>query len=134
MMSVALTVRDDRWWGVTCLNDEFLLECSRLEETGDDDGSSEVQELKFAHSPPADRSGLQSLELDQVDPILDEAGVYTDQHPRVYMLTVLDTHLEKLTNHHEEVYLAFKRVIKSYVSMDLPIRGSHHCSLKLERG
>jgi hypothetical protein len=126
MVSIALNVRDDRWWGVTCLKDEFLLKKAVLEdETGDGDEEDEDEDNDTTttdrRGPPIEGSYLQHIDLEQVDPILNEGSGYTDKNPRVYMLVALDKQLEGLVQRAELLYRTFYGVIKAYVSIRQPL-------------
>lgn len=129
VMSVTVNVRDDRWWDVTCLNDEFPFEESRLEEDGGDDmavpevtiDSPEMQRpgTTPGAGPSRRRSypGLEPVTLDQGDPVLNMPNSYSHWVPRVYALKVVEKQLEHIVQCEEALFAAMKKDCQAYVSI-----------------
>lgn len=118
LMTVAFNIQDDRWWDVFCLNDEFPFQKSRLEGESESSEveSKETQASSSSNDNEADTSGLEDVNLDQCDPIIDEGSAYTVQNPRVYSINVLAAHLERIARTEEALFEAFRQIYQAHVS------------------
>jgi hypothetical protein len=126
VMSVTVNVRDDRWWEVCCLNDEFPFEESRIEEDGGDDTKGpEVTFNPLETQGPGTLSGsrrrsypgLEPIALDLGDPVLNIANSYSIWVPRLYALKVVETQLEHIVQCQEALFLVMKKDCQAYVSI-----------------
>ncbi|KAL2211675.1 hypothetical protein CC79DRAFT_210473 [Sarocladium strictum] len=125
VMSVTVNVRDDRWWEVCCLNDEFPFEESRLEEE-DTKGpevnvdAPEMQRLGgSAETSSGRRSSYPGLErgaLDQGDPVLNIPNSYSHWNPRVYALKFVEKQLEHIVQCEEALFAVMKKDCRAHVS------------------
>ncbi|KAH8174538.1 hypothetical protein LIA77_05957 [Sarocladium implicatum] len=124
LMSVALNVRDDRWWDVFCLNDEFPFVRSRLEmEDSELDGAE--GDTASTHSQSNDgeagtTAGLQPVDLDEGDPIIGEGNGYTDQEPRSYGVKILASHLDRIILVQETLFQAIRQGYQAHCDSYLP--------------
>lgn len=128
VMSITVNVRDDRWWEVYCLNDEFPFEESRLEEDDTKEpevtlDSPEIQGLSAsAGDSPSRRSSYPGLErgaLDQGDPVLNIPNSYSHWNPRVYALKAVERQLEHIVQCQETLFAVVKKDCRTYKRSEL---------------
>jgi hypothetical protein len=133
MMSVAINVRDNRWWEIFCLNDEFPFDESRIEadpsDTREGEGVEEAMRQREARqhsSRSADgpsrsrsRTGLEPTPLDQFDPVLDSSGSYSHWEPRGYALNAVDNYVQYIVHSEETLFESIKKDSRAYVSSSI---------------
>src|SRR5687767_5961453 len=84
--SIAITVYDKRLWDGVCLNDEYYMEESLMEDPAPSWNPIEREEdLNPERFPP----GLRLVQTDTADPIIGQEAGQTPTDPRVYSLRFL---------------------------------------------